>query len=76
LKQNFDTLFGLLKEFPFCSIPFLKLLLPRMAGDSNIISDPQPMVTGAQGDGVEVIDPAVVAMDVMDVRFAADVHLV
>jgi hypothetical protein len=76
LKQNFDPLFGLLKEFPFGSISFLKLPLPRMARDGNIISDPQTMVTGTQGDGVEVIDPAVVAMDVMDVRFAADVHLV
>jgi hypothetical protein len=47
-----------------------------MARNGNIISDPQPVVTGAQRDGVEVIDPAVVAMDVMDVRFAADVHLV
>jgi len=47
-----------------------------MARDGNIISDPQTVVTGTQGDGVEVIDPAVVAMDVMDVRFAADVHLV
>ena len=47
-----------------------------MARYCNRILDAKPVVGWAQGDGVEIIDPAVVAMYVMDVWFAADSHLV
>lgn len=47
-----------------------------MPGDGNLIFHPQPVMGRTQGDSVEVIDPSTVSVDVMDVWFAADVHLV
>ena len=76
MKQYFHPLLGLLVEFPFCSIAPLKLCLPRMPGNGDLVLDTQPVVGGAEGDGMEIIDPSAIPVDVVNVWFAADVHLV
>lgn len=76
MKQYFHPLLGLLVEFPFCSIASLKLCLPRVAGNGDLVLDAQPVVGRTKGDGMEIIDPSAVPVDVVNVWFAADVHLV
>ena len=76
LKQNFSIAFYLFVKLPFGAVSFLESLLPWVPGYAVLPVDARPMVPVAERDGMEIIHPPAVLVDVVDVRRRPDTLVV